>query len=212
MLLSKKELALCLYARGYQEIRGFQNIDPDFSEKEQEAARQRLMQHPFFEKPVGDEAPYHFSALGQVFLDTMGASDAWIEVQNDRTATVRRFYIRDAYYVFSEDRDEFTELDLLPSLPLLIGGYASALSGLYCDEPMDQNGIRAAWESGAPFIHVAARCGNKELRLAIGDNGIAQHTDGDEETYRQFTEESCTNTITMWLLNSLKERGDSTDA
>ncbi len=211
MLLMKKELVVCLFARGYEDVRGFENVEPDFSQQEQESIRKRLLDQELMEKADSGESGYRFSPLGQVILDTVGAPDVWLELRNTHTGISRKLYLRDAYYICIDEDGDLLRINLLLSLPMMIGGYASALEGLKCDEPLEQEQLQDIWEDADPFIRIAGGCGDRSIRIEIGENGVARKKIGDDVAFEQFTEESCTNTITMWMLSSLKERGGNTD-
>lgn len=209
MRIPKKELILYLYARGHQDIPGFVPEDPDFTEEDRSVIRERLMQHPFFEKGEPGDAPYRLSALGQVFLDTIGSPEAWLEVRNTKASILRRFYICGGFYVYLEEVEDFCDIDLLPTIALMIGGYASAMEGLQQEEHPLSAQPQTLWDQDSVFLQIKVCCDTDEMRLDICDNGIARKTDGAEESYVQLSEESCTNGITMWLLNHLNaKRGE----
>lgn len=207
MLLLKKELILCLAARGYDAAPGFMDEVAPLTQQEQSGIRERLIGHKLLEETDTAESGYRFSALGQVILDTVGAPDAWLEVRNEMAAVHRRIYLRDAFYVCMEEDHEMLLVSILPSLPLVIGGYASALKGVSGDAPLTEQ-LQPLWENSQQVIRLRAHCDQQELLMEIADSGVVRTTVAGAADFSPFTRESCTNTVTMWLLNTLKERGN----
>lgn len=207
MLILKKELMLCLTARGYDDVPGFEDAAAPLTQAEQVGVRERLLHHNLLETAEEENSGYRFSAFGQVILDTVGKPDAWLEIRNSMTPVHRRIYIRDAFYVCAEEDKEMLLVSILPSLPLVIGGYASALKGP-ADNQMPLEEFEPAWESGQKVITLRVCCDGKALIMEVTDNGIVKTTGNGTATFSSFSRETCTNAATMWLLNSLKERGN----
>lgn len=206
MHLRKEELALCLGARGYTDVPGFGEAEIERMQRKQQEIRRHLMENGLVEPGDSSETGYRFSALGQVILDTVGAPEVWLEVRNGRAGIHRRLYLRDAYYVCADEDRQMLHIMLLPSLPMMIGGYASALAGLAYTEQMDDEQLQKAGEAMTPFIQISACCGESKLELEIGDQGVARKTTDGETIVTRFSEETCTNGITLWMLEHLQER------
>lgn len=204
MLLKKYELLMSLYARGHNNIMNFDGVQPETDDEAPARYRARLLELELLETDPENPAGYRYSAYGQVILDTIGQPDAWVEVLDPVRGFRRCLFLRDAFYICVEELGEEVAVDLLPSLPIFIGGYASMLTDLRDLEP----GEAAAedWTAEAQLLRAGVYSGDESLVLEISPRGVARETTSDAVTYRRHSQESCTNAITQWMLHALKRK------
>lgn len=204
MLLKKQELLMCLYARGHENIMGFEEQQIEMSEQTRQRVKAVLSENKLLETDPRNEKGYCFSAYAQVLLDTIGKPDVWVDVRNLKTDLRRGLFLSDAFYVCVEEIGENVAVDLLPSLPIFIGGYASVL------RDMPRDGAAAApendWEEDNQLAKVCVHGFGEELVMEIDYRGVTRETGTEGTAYTQHTQESCTNAVTMWLLNALKRK------
>lgn len=208
MLLKKKELLICLYARGYENVLDIEEALPDMDEQTRQSLRTHLVAQKLLEQDPRVQEGYRFSAYAQVILDTIGKPDVRLDMHHLKLDIRRSLFLRDAFYVCVEDAGENVIIDLLPSLPIFIGGYASLLKDLR--EAGTGDAEPTAWEGEDQLVQVCLCCAGEKLMMEIDRHGITRETGADGVIFKRYTQESCTNAITMWMLNSLKQIKEKT--
>lgn len=206
MLLSKQELLMCLYARGHENVMGFDEAYPEMTEQNRDRFYSRLMGCKLMEQDPRNPEGYRFSAFGQVLLDTVGKADIRLEAEN-RAAGIRRWLFlqdRDAFYVCVEEMGENVRVDLLPSLPIFIGGYASLLKDLPAQEGAEAE--ESQWQPEQLLVSVRGCGAGEEYTQEIDRQGIARETGPEGVSYQRRDRQSGTNAITMWMLNALRRK------
>lgn len=208
MLLKKKELLICLCARGYENAVAAEETLPDMDEQSRQSLKTALAGLGLLESDPQVEGGYRFSAFGQVILDTIGKPDVLLEADHLKRNIRRSLYLRDAFYVCVEEMDEDVMIDLLPSLPIFIGGYASLLKELRGAAAGEAT--QADWKQDDQLIRVSIGAAGKTVVMEIDEHGVTRQTDADGVTFKRHTQESGTNAITMWMLNALKQIKEKT--
>ena len=106
MLMKKKELLICLCARGYENAVTAEETLPDMDEQSRQSLKTALVGLGLLESDPQVEGSYRFSAYGQVILDTIGKPDVMLEAEHLKRNIRRSLYLRDAFYVCVEEMDE----------------------------------------------------------------------------------------------------------
>ena len=206
MLLKKTDLLMCLYAREHADHMGLADVRPNTDEDEKHAIKARLTEAGLLEHDLQTTQKYHFSAYAQVILDTIGTPDAWVDVENLKQGIRRWLFMKEAFYICVEEKEENVQVDMLPLLPLLIGGYASLLKDLrdntYGQVEADQ------WNEDARLVNVQICSLHDKLVLEIDQQGVARQSDGGNISFWQHSQESCTNAITMRMLHALQKEAE----
>lgn len=200
MLLEKRELLLCLYARGFTNIMEFQDLPPDMTEKNVQDMKKHLLEQKLLEENPREGMTFRFSAYGQVIIDTVGKPEVWVDIHHLKHGIRRSLFLSGAFYVCVEERGDEVLVDVLPSLPIFIGGYASLLRDL-----RQQSEVQS-WDSDAQLVRISLHGKNSRRELEIDEHGTARQTDENGETFVCHTQQSCTNAITDWVLNALRQR------
>lgn len=203
MLLKKQELLTCLYARGYENIMCFEELQPDKDEQTRQNFKACLMEQKLLEQDPQNQEGYRFSAVAQVILDTIGKPDVWLEVIHLKKGIRRGLFLRDAFYVCVEEMEENVTIDLLPSLPIFIGGYASLLKDIRGNDTGKTEPV--SWGHSIQLVKVCIYGSGEKLMMEIDEHGVTRETGAEGVAFSQHSQESCTNAITMWVLNALRK-------
>lgn len=203
MLLKKNELLICLQARGHRvDAAAVSQMD----EEAGLAVKKHLQELKFLEQDPRNQESYRFSAYAQVLLDTIGKPEVWLEVSHLEKNIKRSLYLQDAYYVCVEELGENVAVDLLPSLPVFIGGYASMLKDL---RNTDAEG-EGTWDEKNQLITIGVHCADEQFLMEIDRQGITRQTGAEGVSFVRHSQESGTNAVTMWMLNALRQMKERT--
>lgn len=203
MLLKKKEFLVCLHARGYENVMGFEEAMPDMNEQTGQSIKTHLIDLKLLERDPRTQEGYRFSAFAQVILDTIGKPEVWLEIHHLKMGIRRGLFLRNAFYVCVEEAGENVIIDILPSLPIFIGGYASLLKDIRGDGAAEAQQVD--WQQENLLAEVCV-CGDGEkLVLEIDQHGVTRQTCSGGVAFRRHTQESGTNAITQWILNVLRQ-------
>jgi len=204
MLLTKEEFLICLRARGYDHVLGADISQPEADVQLRQRIKDHLLKLELLEPDLQKPDRFRFSAFAQAIVDTIGKPDVWLELQNLKLGIRRFLYLRDAFYVYVEDAQENVKVDLLPSLPLFIGGYASVLRDLRDvqagkAEPED-------WRLTDLLVQINVCHSEEKLTMEIDRNGITKQSEGKAVSFTRHNQLTCTNAITAWVLDALQRK------
>ena len=101
---------------------------------------------------------------------------------------------------------EYVAVDLLPSLPVFIGGYASMLKDL---RNTDAEG-EGTWDEKNQLITIGVHCADEQFLMEIDRQGITRQTGAEGVSFVRHSQESGTNAVTMWMLNALRQMKERT--
>ena len=180
MRFTTKTLKLCeaKYAKG--KFTGFENEDFTDEELNPEEIGEE-MQFLIDDGIVDVDNDTHISPLGQHVFHMMTEPDQYIYIDNKAKEVSLRMYIRDTYYLsVLEDQKEKTEngdsrylFKLLPTLDMVVGGFAYAIrSGESDEKENDDKGIviqKTSWGKEREVISSDSYEGTKDECDLIND-------------------------------------------
>ena len=216
MVLTELELRLCAGALGYTHLNGFGDLDSyegdsakNIQGQDYDVIKSKLSENRILEMVDGK---YRFPAIGQLMIRMIAEPDAWFICSNREKSVSRRFYVLGADYLCIDEEDGRHNLILLPLLPLAMGGCAKMLEDVRPPaEGLREQDLQDLWEKESCVIHLEGLSGERYLSIDVSGKSIMKKVDGGETAYALFSEEGCVNSITKWLLQGLKEKGDEID-
>lgn len=205
MVISKSELKLCLEHLYYHNVIG---LEDEVMDKEVDilGIKDDLIKNKLV---IYNGGTYSLSPLAQNFCHTVGNPEAYLHIVNEGKSINRKIYIKADNIICIDARDELFMITYLPTVPLLIGSYASTLGetdeiiSLIQKNPekWDIDGIKyITYIEGTIF-----RDNTIAVKVFVEDNNVNVTTDiNDNTVLSQYDKMNCVNNITMWLLNGLK--------
>lgn len=214
MKLTELELQLCAVAFD-KELKGLElpeissEWDEEYWTQRQQEVKGKLLEEGMMELIDGK---YRFSDFGQLVLNILGDAECWLVIKNDELGAVRRIYVKGANYLCLDQEEDGLRILYLPLLPLAVGAYAQIIGNIQSSLDIgDSDSMKDIWEKEVPYLYLYGCSGSTELNIEMIRGGVAKKTKSGETSYVLYTEESCVNAITMWLLKGLKESDGVTD-
>ena len=183
MRISAEALQICAGIRDC-ELKGIKpfEMNEEKIKANAESIGKELMDAGMFElKPDKDE--YIFSALGDLIINLLAHPDVWISFDTNEAS--KKIYIRGEIYAYVKLIDEYYDILLLPSLPLVFGACAESIEDSI-------NGI----------VNVEGESNNTKLKLTLENKKIIDLEDGSGKIDEQ--EEPLANAFFQWIIFGLK--------
>lgn len=201
MFLRRENLLSCAGLMGYEKVHGFDMSEVSISPQMEDVLWEELLSSGMLEKsPVG--SGYRVSELGQMILAMVCKPDAMVTVHNSMRAINRKLYIYHFYFLYIDESDGVLNIDFLPSLEVSIGAYARALEGI---DEMEESGDSSDRSDGDREISIFCESGEHFYSLLFRNSTEAEYKTENSSGKKVFSEENCTNEITAWILEKLKE-------
>jgi len=206
MYITVDEFMLCAHAKGYENIKGFENWEEttDFNGYGRESFAKHLLSSGILEKKKtedGNERQYIFSPLGQLYMEVMSSPDSWIRTENLSTGSQRYIYSKNFYFLSVDVQDNCLSILLLPTIQLLVGAYACTWPSLTMAAPLPE--AEKSWEDGKLVYELSGESFTGKLHISVCDNGSARKAVDEEIEYSSFSEETYTNAVTQWFLKGI---------
>ena len=190
LFITKDSFRICAGIMGYETVRGLEFDEKEFSEEREELLWEEMKEAGAIEQT--ENGPWKVSALMQMMVNMMTTPEVWLHAADRQTGMDRYFYFRDYYYLFVEEREGILSMEFLPRLELVIGAYAEVLEGINkADEQTD--------------IIIEGDSPKGELVIRFAGSATAEREMDFQIDDVEYTEVSCTNEITGWILRGLEE-------
>jgi len=190
LFITKESFRACAGIMGYASVRGMEFEENEISEERMEMLFAEMKDAEVLE-PAGNGS-LRVSALMQMIVNMMTTPEVWLHAVNRKTGMDRYLYFRDYYYLLAGEKEGILSLQFLPTLELVIGAYAEVLEGIdTADEETDILIEGDSPKGGLVIRFDGSARAEREMDYLIEDI--------------EYTEVSCTNEITGWLLRGLEE-------
>lgn len=202
MFLRRDNLLSCAGLMGYKKVHGFDMGNMTVSTQMENVLWEDLLQSGMLEKS-SEGSEYRISDLGQMILSMTCKPDIMVSIQNSLRGINRRLYIYHFYFLYIDEVDGALNIDFLPSLEILIGAYSRALEGIDEMEESDDSFDSLNMERE---ISILCECGDCFYNIIFKNSAKAEYSTEKTTGEKQFSEVNCTNEITGWILEKIKEK------
>ncbi len=190
MFLRKESFRALAGLMGFETVCGMEFQDREITDERARVLWDEMTEQKALEPADGET--WKISALGQMIVNMVTTPDVWIHAENRNTGLNRYLYFRNCYYLYVDEEQEILMIEFLPTLELVIGAYAMVLEGI--DRADEKTDILVEGDSPR---------GELSIRFEGSAQAVREMDYQVEEIL--YTEESCTNEITGWILRGLKE-------